>query len=243
MADSAVAREKKLLKSVYDEIVKALNDLLVDVGSETPTRTQLWQMKKYLHLRQVIEQQIDKDARHQIDLLDSLLPQVFEDIIGRSMEEFSADGVPATPVQRKTVIDTAWSGSNYSTRIWKNRTALINHLEKDITDIIVLGKNPDQIKAKLRDDLGISYRQASRLIRTETAFIYNDAAIKGYKAWGVKKVKYLHGEGLEEFKCDCAELDGKIFLIGSEPTLPRHPNCKCCYAPVVELSAEENGNN
>jgi SPP1 gp7 family putative phage head morphogenesis protein len=229
-----------MLKSVYTEIVNALNDLLVDIGDRTPTRTELWQMKKYLHLRQVIEQQIDKDARHQTDLLDTVLPQVFEEIIGRSIESFGADGVPTTPIERKTVIDTAWSGENYSTRIHTNSAALIAHLEKDITDVIVMGKNPEAVKAKLRDDLGMSYRQASRLIRTETAFIYNDAAIKGYKSWGVKKVKYLHGEGLEKFDCDCAELDGKIFTIGSEPTLPRHPNCKCCYAPIIEKTEENS---
>ena len=52
-------------------------------------------------------------------------------------------------------------------------------------------------------------------------------------------MKYLHG-GNCSGKCDCHSLDGKIFDIGTEPTLPRHPNCICCYAPVVDLTVSEN---
>jgi hypothetical protein len=32
----------------------------------------------------------------------------------------------------------------------------------------------------------------------------------------------------------CKKDNGKIFKRGEEPTLPRHPNCKCVYVPVVE---------
>ena len=234
LASKALPREKKLLRQVYDEIEIALNALLLEIqNGETPTRTELWRSNKYLQLRAVIEKQLEIDAQHQIDILDTILPQVFEDVIERSVVDFKNDAA-ATPLQRKAVIDTAWSGSNYSTRIWKNSNATAAHLEKDITDLIVLGKNPSQIKAKIRDDLGVSYREASRLLRTESAYIYSQAAIEGYKSSGVKKVKYLHGGHCICKNCDCEELNGKIFDIGTEPTIPRHPNCVCCYAPVIE---------
>jgi hypothetical protein len=37
---------------------------------------------------------------------------------------------------------------------------------------------------------------------------------------------------------DCLALDGKTFDIDKAPTLPIHPNCRCCYVPVVKRNNE-----
>lgn len=41
--------------------------------------------------------------------------------------------------------------------------------------------------------------------------------------------------------CDlCREDHGKKFKLGEEPSLPRHPNCRCWYIPVTRDTFEEN---
>lgn len=232
MASSASARERSLFIKAKRAIEAELNDLLLDIGTNTPTRTQLWQSLKFLRLRQAIEDQMRDVATHQIDILDAVLPQVFEDIVGRTMDEFNVS-TPITKPQINGVIDTAWSGTNYSTRVWRNMEATAQHLEKDMEDLIVLGKSPTQIKQRLALDLGVSYRKADRLVRTESAYIQNQASLQTYRAEGIRYVKYLHG-GHDSGKCDCEKYANQIFILGAEPTIPQHPNCICCYAPVVE---------
>ena len=224
------------MREVYKEIQIYLNDLLVDIGSTAPTRTELWQSAKYLRLRQIIEEKLTGSASAQIDIVQSVLEEVFKEVIGREMKDFKQT-LPEAEVDAmiRRLCDTAWSGSNYSKRIWINAGAAAAHLEKDITDMIVLGKNPTQIKAKLAEDLGVSYHVADRLIRTESAYIMTQASIEGYKAAGIQQVKYLHKAEGNCKSCDCEALDGKIFDLGTEPTIPQHPNCRCCYAPVIKL--------
>lgn len=38
----------------------------------------------------------------------------------------------------------------------------------------------------------------------------------------------------------CRADNGKVFKRGEEPTLPRHPNCRCVYIPVVSDTFEDN---
>ena len=84
-------------------------------------------------------------------------------------------------------------------------------------------------------DLNVSYSYADRLIRTEASHIFNEAAKMGYKQGNVEEVEVLIEESGN--LCDeCAELAGKTYRLGTEPRLPLHPNCRCCYAPIVNLS-------
>lgn len=237
----------KRAKAQYDDANKAiqasLNDLMLDIlTGGTPTRSQLWRATKYIRLRNVIQETELGLSQSQIELVDALLPKIFEETIGAtfaSIYEKSEAYNVLSDTLLKQALDTSWSGKNYSDRIWLNANNLAKRLEKDIADMIVLGKNPNEIKSQIAKDFAVSYSATDRLIRTESAHIYTQASITAYKTAGVKQVKYLHGGNCSD-KCDCHSLDGKIFDIGTEPTLPRHPNCICCYAPVVDLTVAEN---
>lgn len=237
----------KRAKAQYDDANKAiqasLNDLMLDIlTGGTPTRSQLWRATKYIRLRNVIQETELGLSQSQIELVDALLPKIFEETIGAtfaSIYEKSEAYNVLSDTLLKQALDTSWSGKNYSDRIWLNANNLAKRLEKDIADMIVLGKNPNEIKSQIAKDFAVSYSATDRLIRTESAHIYTQASITAYKTAGIKQVKYLHGGNCSD-KCDCHSLDGKIFDIGTEPTLPRHPNCICCYAPVVDLTVAES---
>lgn len=76
-----------------------------------------------------------------------------------------------------------------------------------------------------------------RLARTEAAFASERGVRTQLKEFGVEKVEYLAGAGA----CPvCEELDGRIFAIDDEASLPpQHPQCLCTCAPVTEEESEE----
>jgi SPP1 gp7 family putative phage head morphogenesis protein len=108
---------------------------------------------------------------------------------------------------------------------------LNDRLTKDLQDMICLGKSPNQIKERLAADFNTAYHNADRLIRTEANHIYNSAAKDGYKAAGVEQVEFY-----PEVDCceECESYKG-TYDINNVPLLPIHPNCRCCYIPVVSL--------
>lgn len=245
LAKSYSRREKKLYNDALKAIEIDLNDLLLDLATGiVPTRTELWRAGKYLKLRSTIQEQANILADNQIGLLDELLEKAYAETLEITLGDFLKGQDQFNVLSsslRQRALNTAWSGKNYSERVWTNRDALAERLNKSISDMIVLGKSPTEIKRQVRDDFNVSYRMADRLIRTEASHIYNSAALDAYKQAGIKQVKYLHGGKCSD-KCKCHSYDGKIFDIGTQPTLPQHPNCVCCYAPVVIFSNEKEQN-
>ena len=242
-AKSYARRLKSVQKRAADEIDRYLADLLLDISSgSTPTRTQLWTAGKYLKLRECIRQQCSGVGERQKNLLDELLPKLFDEILETNLADFKAADSPFSFLPTRMIrqsLDTAWSGQNYSSRIWTNTNALAERLEQDIADYIVLGKSRTQITAAIRDDFRVSYSKADRLFRTESAHVMTEASKESYKRANIKRVKWIHGNG----HCDCpicTERDGKIYDVDNAPTLPAHPNCICCLAPVVDLTANES---
>lgn len=139
--------------------------------------------------------------------------------------------------QIKQVINTSWNGAHFSSRIYDANSKIATRIKKDITDLVVMGKNPTEIKKKLMDDLGVSYSNADRLVRTEANHVFNEAAKEGYKRAGVEYIKVIiENDG----RCcaKCQENKG-TYPITNAPRLPTHPNCRCAYAPVVELDTKQ----
>ena len=230
------------LHHAVEEIDRYISDLLL--SGETPTRSQLWRAGRYLQLRQAIEQQCQDIGQRQITLLDELLPQLYDEILGVNLKDFKAAKTPFAFVPNRLIkqsLDTAWSGQSYSSRIWTNTNALAAKLEQDITDYIVLGKSRTQITNQIKEDFKVSWNKADRLFRTESAHVATEAAKASYKQAGITQVKWIHGNG----HCDCpvcTQRDGQIYALNDAPTLPAHPNCVCCLAPVVDLLLESKTN-
>lgn len=58
---------------------------------------------------------------------------------------------------------------------------------------------------------------------------------------GVEELRYRCANGGDSRTCQyCRADNGKVFKRGEEPTLPRHPNCRCVYIPVVSDTFEDN---
>lgn len=250
-AASAVKRQQKLYRQTYQEIEKQLESLALELLESgqygSLTRSQLWQFKKYVDLQQVIGNLMEGMSNKQISITTEVLRQAFEETIGSTLEGLKSQENIAYSLLNKSQVDqvlnTAWSGKHYSQRIYGTNSKIAERMKKDMTDMIILGKNTTQIKRKLMDDLNVSFSYADRLVRTEASHIYNEAAKKAYEEAKVEEVEVLV-ENDSDLCPECqalAETNGGKYRLGSEPRLPLHPNCRCCYAPIVDLSVKKLG--
>lgn len=74
--------------------------------------------------------------------------------------------------------------------------------------------------------------KATRIARTESTRIWNEAAENRYKKGGVEKWKFV-AIGDERTCSICNGLDGQIFSIGSQKP-PIHVNCRCTIVPLIQ---------
>lgn len=224
--------ERQLYTNALDSIEGKIDRLYTKIkwgGAENITRSELWEYSHYLTLRDDILEQCKMIGEGQVRLTEACINEVYETTLGVGIAD-SAKLSRLSDFGKKKVLNSTWSGENFSTRIYKNTNALAGRLNQQITDMVVLGKSPDQIKKEIIQEFGTSYREADRLIRTEASYTFNQAAMDRYKNAGVKKVEILVENGC----CDkCKEYDKKEFVIEAAPFLPAHPNCRCCYIPVV----------
>ena len=145
--------------------------------------------------------------------------------------DFTAIG--KRPVE--TAIKTKWLEDNFSGRIWKNKTALINHLNQMMPQEFVRGRNPKDVAKDLAKALNAGYKNAVRLARTEMNFINNQATMDAYKDSGVLE-KYEYLATLDSRTSDiCREMDGKVFTLAQAQVgvnlPPLHPYCRSTTIP------------
>ena len=143
----------------------------------------------------------------------------------------------------KNIINGSFSSSTFSERLWGNTQYLANSLDTLLTQSIINGRHPNDVARELRRQFDISQKQAERLMRTESARVHAECAVKSMEKNGVTQYEWVS----EPSACKiCSPLDGKIFEVKSaefgnvkHPLFPLHPNCRCAVISVVDKTADE----
>ena len=133
-------------------------------------------------------------------------------------------------------MDTAWSGRNYSARIWRNTDHLAQMLEGEIEAAFLSGKSVRRMANVIMDRFGVGYRAAECLMRTETSYVQNQTAAQSYRDAGCTEYEVLTAQ--DRRTCQyCAKQNGKRYpfteMQAGENAPPFHPNCRCTILPVV----------
>lgn len=145
------------------------------------------------------------------------------------------------PALVKQTIEYPWSGSMFSDRLWLDKERLLQSLRTNLTQSMILGESIVEVTERMQKALDTSRYNAERVVRTETKRVCYIAHVEAFKENGVKQVKYRCANGGDERTCKTCKADeGKIYELGKEPTLPRHPNCRCVYIPVVSDTFKPN---
>jgi len=135
-----------------------------------------------------------------------------------------------------------WSGDQFSERIWSNRTKLVNEMRQIITQSIIQGLSVQKAARQLKEKMDSSYKNALRLVNTETAHVITSATAKGYEKANISLYIYVGTLDNKTSKI-CQSLDNKVFNLKDKQVgvncPPMHPNCRSAIAPY--FSDEEQG--
>lgn len=188
----------------------------------------------------------------------ALLAQDTEEKLTEQLRETIryADGHTAYDLQRGTgiawpydlmdaraveeILRNPWSGVGFSTRIWRDLGALGTMLDTEITQAFMTGQSSRVVARVVADRMGVGYRQAYRLVRTETAAMAQQAELACYKKSELDKYRFLATLDMRTSKV-CQEHDGKVYLVKDakigDNMPPLHPHCRSTTVPF--LGAEE----
>lgn len=149
------------------------------------------------------------------------------------------------------VLSRPWTADMRTFRdsCWENKTALVDSVNKHLTQMIIRGEAPDRAIAAIAKDFNVSKSKAGRLVMTESAYFANAAQKDCYDALDVEEYKIIASIDVDTCSL-CGAMDGKVFKqsdfdVGLTAP-PFHPWCRCCTAPyfadqekLVERYAED----
>lgn len=169
---------------------------------------------------------------------DQFLRQVYD--LGQSIN-VKANFNRLNPALIQKTLDYPWSGAMFSDRLWQDKERLGRNLRVGLTQSMILGEGIPQITDRINKGIDTARYNAERVARTETKRVTYCAHDDVYKDTGVEELRYRCANGGDSRTCQyCRADNGKVFKRGEEPTLPRHPNCRCVYIPVVSDTFGDN---
>ena len=142
--------------------------------------------------------------------------------------------------QVKAVMESRWSGMNYSERIWHNTVVLAQELKEQLTLNLLTGRTEREAAQSISKKFAQGSSNARRLIRTESCYLSNQLEMRSYKECGIEEYRYLATLDLRTSEI-CRTLDGKVFLVSEakpgKNCPPMHPWCRSTTMAVVSEEA------
>lgn len=139
------------------------------------------------------------------------------------------------------LLNSKWSGKNYSERIWNNTQQVADSVKEEMLMGALTGKTEKEMIATITERFAVGLYSARRLIYTESDFISNALDLEAYKEAGVTKVRFCAVHDLKTSKI-CQEHDRKIVEISKavqgKNVPPMHPNCRSTTEPVINEEVE-----
>lgn len=153
----------------------------------------------------------------------------FEMFAGKELQWATLD-----PRKLDVLLSSKWSGENWSDRLWGHVKGFDKKLKDVIGRGILTGEDTHAMAAELSKLTGGTRKNTERLIRTETAFVSEQAQNMAYDEFGVERYRFLATLDLKTSEI-CRYMDGKVFLRKEAKVginfPPLHPNCRSTTIP------------
>lgn len=141
------------------------------------------------------------------------------------------------PTLIEETISFPWSGESFSNIIWGDTNKLAAELKRELTQGFIKGTSAHKMSSNLAKKMENSYKNAQRVVMTETAHVLNKASLIAYKDIGVEKVEFLAVLDKRTSSL-CFNLNGDIIeikdAISGKNLPPLHPHCRSTIIPVLE---------
>jgi len=109
------------------------------------------------------------------------------------------------------------------------RQRVADLIEQGVTD----GLGPADLGDLIEGDAIFDEARSELIARTETALVYNEAALGSYTEFGVDEVEAIDGDD----DAECAERNGNIYTVDEAESIQDHPNGTLDWIPVVREQA------
>lgn len=198
-----------------------------------------------IQTQQIIERVYDEEFSSTEGMIKNIYSQNYYRSIYEIQKAFGIGFVINEIDESKlnTIIRKPWApdGQNFSDRIWRNKTQMVNELHQEMIRIAVTGEHPKVVIDKLAKHVDKKYRtakrQASALVMTECAFFSSVSQGDAFKKLGVEKFEVV--ATLDTLTSEiCQEMDGKVFPEElREPGVtcnPFHVNCRSTTCPYFD---------
>ena len=180
--------------------------------------------RQYTNEKKILNKTLNNVAKENYDLKTYILS------LGVKVNKNSIEKKLIEEIVNKTVDGKIWSD-----RLWDNKIKLEKDLKLMIKDFLNGKITVNDIQKHINNKYSSNAYNTKRLIQSEIARcqIASDEVFQ--EEHGVKKLMYV--STLDNKTCkDCSPYDSKIYDINdsSKPSLPQHPNCRCCYVEIIE---------
>lgn len=221
---------------LFSDIEKMINEIYIGAGEWD--WTEINKYKRFSKLIDNINKRLSFFRIEEVKLVKNILKNRYYGTYKEVMKGLGITEYKLISVKEfYKLMDKEWSGVVWSERIWRNTEALKFRL-KDLLTKSALDKNKlGAISDKLVKEFNVTTANAQRLLRTEYARVQYLADTEAYKNANVLKVQY--NSVLDANTCgECGSLHKKVFFLGKQLSLPRHPNCSCFYEPFKEVEKQ-----
>jgi SPP1 gp7 family putative phage head morphogenesis protein len=123
----------------------------------------------------------------------------------------------------RTSVGSRITGINRTTR---------EKVQAAIAEGVELGESPAVLGKRISESAAFDEYRSELISRTETAQVYNDAALRSYGELEVKEVEAIDGDTDPE----CAARNGKRYPLEEALGISDHPNGTLDWVPVVKAS-------
>lgn len=252
------AEARRLLKHAPDKITANSLKKLVSKIADPEKRAELaaalespayaWRIGRLEALQENVDKWTDtlaereqnRTTAHYTNLTKDAYARTIFDIQKGSGFAFSFADIPHSRI--KQILRQNWSGALFSKRIWGNSKDLNQKIMRELLAGFLTGRSYRKTAKAIEEEMAVRAFEARRLVRTESAYIANQAELEGYKECGIDKYRFLATLDMRTSEM-CAAMDGKVFKVSEAETgknlPPLHPWCRSSTVPEIDGKAEQ----
>lgn len=132
------------------------------------------------------------------------------------------------------IINADYQGNNIANRLKKSLTEFTEDIYRKIDRDILNRKSLDEMITDISKTFEINTYDSKTMLITEQTRIFTEAQNKVFCDYEIGEVMWC-SDVCSNTCMYCEAMDGKVFKLIDEnrPTIPAHPNCNCCWIPVL----------
>jgi SPP1 gp7 family putative phage head morphogenesis protein len=196
-------------------------------------------------LKLQVQQSMEQAFGNQLDCVDAAMRRIYQDGYYHTAYELQKGfgigwdiaGFDQKHLEKVIVKPWAVDGKNFSERIWGNKQKLISEIHNELTQNVILGRDPQKAIDAIARKMKTSKYNAGRLVMTEEAYFSSLAQRDCFHALDVEQYEIVAVLDSRTSEI-CQEMDGKVFptkdFKAGVTAPPFHVFCRSTTVPYFE---------